>query len=126
MAASCELAKCSTTLSPAAVLQVACTLTYSDLNVTQVAPGSRIKLCKPSWSDVQEFNAVAMEVGSGRGDNNIPETQQVWLADSSSSNNSGRCMLCCKRWFWMSRQAHICDSIGYVHVALCVVVNWEL
>jgi hypothetical protein len=56
--------------------QVACTLFYSDVNVTQPAPASSIRLCKSSWSDIQEFNKVAYEVGTGTG-KPIPETQEV-------------------------------------------------
>jgi hypothetical protein len=57
-------------------LQVACTLFYSDVNVTQPAPNSRIRMCKSSWADTREFNKVAFEVGTGTG-KPIPEIQEV-------------------------------------------------
>jgi hypothetical protein len=58
------------------LLQVACTLLYSDVNVTELAPGSRIQLCNADWQDIREFNAVAYEVGSARY-RRIPQRQQV-------------------------------------------------
>ncbi|KAF6255687.1 hypothetical protein COO60DRAFT_193116 [Scenedesmus sp. NREL 46B-D3] len=58
---------------------VACTLFYSDVNVTQLEAGRVIKVCKGSWTDIQEFNAVAWERGSGRNGIDLPERQQVAL-----------------------------------------------
>jgi hypothetical protein len=58
-------------------LQVACTLFYSDVNVTQPALGTRIRLCKDdAWKDIREFNKVAREVGTGTG-KPILEPQEV-------------------------------------------------
>jgi hypothetical protein len=72
----CLLLLLAAAAAAAACLQVACTLFYSDVNVTQPAPGSTIRLCKSSWSDTREFNKVAYEVGTGTG-KPIPETQEV-------------------------------------------------
>jgi hypothetical protein len=58
-------------------LQVACMLYYTDVNVTQLAPGSRIRMCKPTWNDTLEFNKVAVEVETGTTDKRIPEAQEV-------------------------------------------------
>lgn len=68
---------CSITFLPAELLQVACTLFYSDVNVTQLEPGRVIKVCKGSWTEIQDFNAVAWESGSGRNGIDLPEAQQV-------------------------------------------------
>ncbi|WIA41421.1 hypothetical protein OEZ86_005004 [Tetradesmus obliquus] len=57
---------------------VACNLLYSDVNVTQPAPGSIIRVCNPDWSDTRVFNKVAYEVGS-RMYLLIPEQQEVAL-----------------------------------------------
>ncbi|WIA36815.1 hypothetical protein OEZ86_008070 [Tetradesmus obliquus] len=57
---------------------VACSLFYSDVNVTQPAPGSIIRLCNSDWSSTSVFNKVAYEVGSGTY-RRIPETQEVAL-----------------------------------------------
>lgn len=57
-------------------MQVACSLFYSDVNVTQPATGSSIRLCNPSYDDIAEFNAVAYEAGTGIYPR-IPEKQEV-------------------------------------------------
>jgi hypothetical protein len=59
-----------------AVLQVGCTLFYSDVEVSQPPPGSVVRLFKSSWGDIREFNTVAYETGTavyGK----IPATQEV-------------------------------------------------
>ncbi|WIA41427.1 hypothetical protein OEZ86_005009 [Tetradesmus obliquus] len=58
---------------------VACSLFYSDVNVTQPAPGSVIRVCNPDWSDdIDLFNEVAYEQGTGIY-RLIPEKQEVAL-----------------------------------------------
>jgi hypothetical protein len=92
------------------LLQVACTLFYSDVNVTELAPDSRVRLCNPDWQDIREFNAVAYEVGSARY-RRIPQKQEVRVIE------------------WICLQAFVgsvmtilglCSSHGFMHEFDCL------
>ncbi|WIA21131.1 hypothetical protein OEZ85_005443 [Tetradesmus obliquus] len=97
---------------------VGCSLFYSDVNVTQLAPGSSISLCNAGFDSITIFNEVAYEVGTRIYDL-IPEKQEValrrvlQLIDPKLDDAEASSYINCSRVDeidWVVRRTHVTPS----------------